>query len=42
MGATFHMPCPLKQWFSTCHCPTVCQDYGILYLTFTLDLRAFK
>jgi len=21
MGAAFHMPCPLKQWFSTCHCP---------------------
>jgi len=20
MGATVHMPCPLKQWFSTCHC----------------------
>ena len=19
MGAAFHMPCPLKQWFSTCH-----------------------
>jgi len=21
MGAAFHMPCPLKQWFSTCHSP---------------------
>jgi len=21
MGAAFHMPCPLKQWFSACHCP---------------------
>jgi len=21
MGAAFHMLCPLKQWFSTCHCP---------------------
>ena len=21
MGTAFHMPCPLKQWFSTCHCP---------------------
>jgi len=21
MGAAFYMPCPLKQWFSTCHCP---------------------
>jgi len=21
MGAAFRMPCPLKQWFSTCHCP---------------------
>jgi len=19
MGAAFHMPCPLKQWFSTCY-----------------------
>jgi len=43
MGTAFRMPCPLKQWFSTCHCP-----YGLsrlwdplpyLYLTWAMDMK---
>jgi len=33
MGAAFHMPCPLNQWFSTCHCP-----YGLSRLWDPLPL----
>jgi len=38
MGAAFHMPCPLKQWFSTSHCPyslSILWDPLPFYLPYT-------